>query len=211
MVGGDFFEDSITGAHEPQRSGYESLSTQELLSCIAQHDREAAAEFLARAAPLIRQRFRARLSPSLRRLLDSSDVFSSVSRRLDDLVRRGGLSALSEPQLWGLVNQLARAAIVDKARVLKRLRTAEDPDGEWARLFLARVDAGDRIDRFDETLGQVMDAAGDERDRQVLAMWMQGVPFAQIGVAISLEAGAVRQLWHRIRTRLRSRLEVATQ
>lgn len=209
MVESGLFLDVTENSRSAAQSRYASLTTPELLSCVAQHDREAAAEFMSRAAPLIRQRFRSHLSPSLRRLLDSSDVLSSVGRRLDDLVRRGGLTVLNERQIWGLVNQLARATIVDKARALKRLREAEDPEGDWARLVLSRIEAGDRAERdlFDETLEVIMDAAGDDRDRQVLAMWMQGIPFGRIGAVIGLEAGAVRQLWHRIRARLRATLE----
>lgn len=190
------------------RPDYESLSQDELVALIAGNDRDAAAAFIARCAPIIRQRFRSHLSPALRRLLDSSDVISTVSRRLDQLVQRGGLQFVNERQLWGLINQLAKAAIVDKARALKRLREMEDPEGEWSRAFLVRVEHGERESRdsFDETLGSVMDAAGDDRDRQVLAMWLQGAHFAQMGSVLGLDAGAVRQLWHRIRARLKQAL-----
>lgn len=195
-------------AHSAGTSNYDTLTSEQLVALVAGNDREAAAAFIRRSAPVIRQRFRAHLSPALRRLLDSSDVVSTVSRRLDDLVQRGGLHLVNERQLWGLVNQLARAAIVDKARALNRLRELEDPEGQWARAFLQRVESAEREgrDSFDETLSNVMDAAGDDRDRQVLAMWLQGAHFAQMGLVLGIDAAAVRQLWHRIRGRLRATL-----
>lgn len=202
---------SSGGPPDPPREGfrYDQLTSEELVGLIATNDRAAAAAFIGRAAPIIRQRFRGHLSPPLRRLLDSSDVISTVGRRLDQLVQRGGLQLVNERQLWGLINQLAKAAIVDKARALKRLREVEDAESEWTRAFLSRLERGERDGRdvFDETLTTVMDVAGDDRDRQVLAMWLQGAHFAQIGLILGLDAGAVRQLWHRIRGRLRPALE----
>ncbi len=180
------------------------VNVEELLRRIGAGDREAAAIFVRRYAPVIRQRFRARLSPSLRRLMDSADLVSTVGRRLDQLVASGGVDVENEHQLWALVNHLARAAIADKARVLGRLRRVENPDSQWARAFLDRAaDAGaDGQDRFDETLDLAMEALESDVDRRVLALWLGGWSHVQISAQLDMTPNATRQRWHRVRARL---------
>jgi len=177
---------------------------EELLRRIGSGDREAAAEFVQRYAPVIRQRFRARLSPSLRRLMDSGDLVSTVGRRLDQLVATGGVNVENEHQLWALVNHLAKAAIADKARVLARLRRVESPDSDWARSFLGRASSprDDGTDRFDETLDHAMDVLETDVDRRVLALWLGGWSHLQISAQLRITPNAARQHWHRVRSRL---------
>lgn len=174
----------------------------DLLRRITSGDRDAAARFVTRYAPVIRQRFRARLSPSLRRLMDSADLVSTVGRRLDQLVASGSVDVENQQQLWALVNHIARIAIADKARVLARLRRVEDPDSGWAREFLARADSGGGSDRFDETLNLAMEAVGSDTDRRVLALWLSGCSHVQIGAQLDMTPNAVRQRWHRVRATL---------
>lgn len=180
----------------------------DLLRQIASGDRNAAARFVLRYAPVIRQRFRARLSPPLRRLMDSADLVSTVGRRLDQLVASGAVDVENEHQLWALVNHIARAAIADKARVLARLRRVEDPDSGWARAFLARADMPrqDSTDPFDDTLDIAMKAVDSETDRRVLALWLGGCSHVQIAAQLDMTPNAVRQRWHRVRATLAAAL-----
>ena len=177
---------------------------EDLLRRIATGDREAAASFVHHYAPVIRQRFRARLSPSLRRLMDSTDLISTVGRRLDQLVASGGVDVENEHQLWALVNHLARASIADKARILARLRRVESLDSQWARGFLSRVSPapGDLSDGFEETLDLAMKAAGSDADRRILALWLGGWSHVQIASQLEMTPNAVRQRWHRVRATL---------
>jgi len=186
------------------REAERETSVGELLRRIGGGDRESAALFVRRFAPVIRQRFRARLSPSLRRLMDSTDLVSTVGRRLDQMVASGGVDVENEHQLWALVNHLARAAIADKARVLGRLRRVESADSGWARAFLERSSGLGREseDRFDETLDAAMGALESDLDRRVLALWLGGWSHVQISAQLDMTPNAARQRWHRVRARL---------
>lgn len=190
----------------PKRGASEP-SAEALVTRIAVGDRFAAAEFVRRYSPVIRQRYRVRLSPALRRLADSTDLASTVARRLDALVANGGLEVANQRQLWALIHRLADTAVADKARALARLRRVEGEDAEWSRAFLSRVDEGpDLTERFDGLLDRLLDGLPEERDRQVLGLWLAGWSHAQIGVELGMNANAVRQLWSRLRERVKSLL-----
>src|SRR5262249_23659126 len=96
-------------------------------------DREAAAAYLARNAPLIRRRLRGKISRSLRRLFDSDDLMATGWRRLDDLIRRRELTASSEGELWSLLEHLAVNALSDVARRALRERPGGALDVEAQR------------------------------------------------------------------------------
>src|ERR1051325_8138362 len=64
-----------------------------LLERMKRGDRVAAAEFIADNASRIRRRFRGKLGPDVRRLFDSQDLVSTVSRRLDTIIMRHSLAA----------------------------------------------------------------------------------------------------------------------
>ena len=171
-----------------------------LLRRIASGDREAAARFVQTYAPVIRQRFRGRLSPSLRRLMDSTDLVATVGRRLDQIIATGGIDVEREGDLWALVNHLAKAAIADKARILSRLRRVEGPDSQWANAFIARAESSrGPSDSFDDTLDIAMNAAGSDTDRRLLALWLGGWSHIQIAAQLDMTPNSVRQRWHRVR------------
>ncbi len=175
-----------------------------LVGRIAEGDRQAAAEFVRRYSPIIRQRYRARLSPALRRLADSTDLASTVGRRLDALVANGALEVVNQRQLWALIHRLADTAVADKARALARLRRAEDEDSEWSRAFLRRSEEGHGPEQFDGMLERLLDELPGERDRQMLGLWLAGWSHAQIGQELGLAPNAVRQLWSRVRERAKA-------
>lgn len=176
----------------------------ECLKRITTGDRDAAARFVMLYAPVIRQRFRARLSPALRRLMDSTDLVSTIGRRLDQIVASGALDLENESQLWALVNHLARAAIADKARVLARLRRVEEQDSGWARGFLERAERQGEAarDPFDDTLDRAMRTVESETDQRVLALWLAGCSHVQISAQLDMTPAAVRQRWQRVRALL---------
>lgn len=183
----------------------QSESTAELVRRIRCGDRAAAGLFVRRYEDLIRARYRRRLSPALRRLADSSDLVSTVARRLDAMLARGGVEIADERQLWGLVHGLANRAVADKARLLARLRAAEEWEADWSRGFLARAEAHTLAgaDGFEVSVNQALDALGSDVDRQVLAMWLNGSSHEQIAAHLGVRGQAVRQRWRRIREQLR--------
>ncbi len=177
-------------------------STAELIARISCGDRDSAALFVTRYGPSIRQRFRMRLSSSLRRLMDSADLLSTVGRRLDVLVRAGGVEVENERQLWALLNQLARAAIVDKARLLRRMQRAEADERHWTSIMERRLGATSTEKEFDGVVNSAFDALQTDVDRQILALWLGDSSHIQIAEVVNMDVAAVRQRWRRIRVQL---------
>jgi RNA polymerase sigma factor (sigma-70 family) len=177
----------------------------ELLGRIRDGDRGAVAEFIRGHEPLIRRRFRHKLGAALRRVVDSEDLVSTLSRRLDAYMAMGRLSATTQEQLWALVQRIAERSIVDKLRELQRSprsgagdpgieRVASAGCGELG-LQSAGKDAEDILRLVPES------------DRDIARAWLQGLDSKAIAQHVGMSPEAVRQRWHRIKIELRSRLE----
>ncbi len=174
----------------------------ELLERIKAGDRDAAAAFAMRYGPLIRRRIGHRLGPRMRRLFDSQDILSTVLRRFDLYVRSGRLMASTEAQLWTLIIRIAEAAVVDKVRLLERLKAAEEADQPWVRAMLEQTAHG-ADDDVGITLELAMNALDDETDRKILWLWLAGVDHRLTSELLELKHDAVRKRWQRIREELR--------
>jgi hypothetical protein len=170
-------------------------------------DREAAAVFMTRYASRIRRRVRGKLSPAMRRIYDSQDILSTVSRRLDVYVRKGKLEALSEDQLWSLILRMANNAVVDKARLFRRLQQVEGSDGPLARQLEARLKQADqhRDHGAEIEVERAVRLFDDPIDRDILTSWLVGTPHSATADAIGMSAAAVRKRWQGIRARLQER------
>lgn len=181
----------------------------DLLARMRGGDRHAAAEFVARCGDRLRRRVRSKLSKPMQRLFDSQDILSTVARRLDGFVREGRVRAETEPQFWSLLHTISDNALIDKARVIRRLRIAEGDDGPLAHRLAERLEAADR-DREDGAVIE-LDAAisflRDPIDRQILCLWLKDLPHTAIGAEVGLAATAVRKRWQGIRERLKVRFE----
>lgn len=175
----------------------------DLLERIKAGDRDAAAAFALRYGPLIRRRIGHRLGPRMRRLFDSQDILSTVLRRFDLYVRSGRLMASTEAQLWTLIIRIAEAAVVDKVRLLERLKAAEEADQPWVRAMLEQSAHGADEDDVGITLEQALNALTDETDRKILWLWLAGVDHRLTGEMLELRHDAVRKRWQRIREELR--------
>jgi len=185
-------------------SGEQAARSSDLIARMRLGDRTAAAEFLTRNGPIIRQRYRRKIGRSLRRLVESCDVLASIGRRLDHLVVRGSLNLENEAQLWALVVRLGNRVVADQARMLTRLRRSEDEERAWTAAVLARAERGGVVD--DEELGEVMETAfaslPSDIDRSILSQWLCGNGHATIAATLGLEPASVRKRWERIRGRL---------
>ncbi len=171
-------------------------------------DRVAAAEFLDRYGSRVRARVRHKLSPGMRRIFDSQDVLSTVARRLDQVVRRGGVEAASEEQLWALIFTIANNSVTEKGRIQRRLRRTESEDSPFANEVLRRMEEAERQGQDGAVIAieQVFGLVDDETDRQVLSMWMNDVPLTEIAECLELPEGTIRWRWSKLRDRLREKL-----
>ena len=180
----------------------------ELLIRMREQDRGAVAEFIEAYGTLIRRRVRSKLSPTMRRVFDSLDVLSSLARRLDVVVAKGQLRAMTEGQFFSFVNQVAENAIVDQARLVRRLQRVEAPDGEVAHLMRRRLLDGDEAPSIrEDELARVIGSVPTEADRDMVFLWMNGRSLKSIGETLGLTHAAARQRWRTLRVSLKAILE----
>lgn len=181
---------------------------EELLARMRAGDRVAAAEFIERYGPRVRARVRHKLGPGLRRVFDSQDVLSTVARRLDQVVRRGGVEAESADQLWSLVFTIANNSVSEKGRVQRRLRRTESEDSPFANEMLRRMDEAERVEAEGAVLAleKVFSYVDDPIDRQILSMWLNDVQLNDIADCLGMQPGTLRWRWAKLRDRLREKL-----
>jgi hypothetical protein len=180
----------------------------ELLGRMRAGDRVAAALFITRYGSRIRRRIRGKLNPAMRRIFDSQDILSTLGRRLDRIVHAGRVQAATEAELWALVFRMAENAIIDKARVFRRLRKVEGEDGALARDLSARFRQAERRRKEGAELeiGRVLSLIRDRTDRQIISLWLAGNGLNTIAQLVMLAPTAVRKRWQKIKCDLHRRL-----
>ena len=188
---------------DPARPQLSPSASLELLERIRQGDRQAAAEFVARSAPLIRRRFRGKIARSLRTLFDSDDLLATISRRLDDLVRRRELTATSEAQLWALLARLATNSVSEHAR--HDLRGNPDPGASRPTPLSAgshemKPDAA----VLEPLLEQCLAELSSEIDQRTLRMRLEQRTHAQIAASEGVSVETARKRWQRVRSTVRA-------
>ena len=193
----------------PKASDEGSGDAETLVQRMRDGDRNAAAEFYNRYASRIRRRIRGKLAPTMRRLFDSQEILSTVGRRLDLYVRNGQLEAANESQLWALLFKMADHALIDKARLFRRLEAMEGADGELARTSLRRLRNAERPggSGAEIEIDTALRSMSDPIDRQILSMWLAGVSQSLIADLLNIAPTAVRKRWQKIRERLRKRFD----
>lgn len=171
-------------------------------------DRDAAAQFISSNAPLIRRRFRHKLGRAMRRVFDSQELISTVSRRLDRLVKQGMVRAVNERQLWSLVFDIAEHAVIDKSRTLKRLEKVEAQDSPFAEMLRScLLQEHDAVPKDAVELGDLFESLADPVDREILAMWLNGTSHLVVAQLLDIPHATVRKRWERIKDKCRNRLE----
>ncbi|TVQ53549.1 MAG: sigma-70 family RNA polymerase sigma factor [Phycisphaerales bacterium] len=186
-------------------AGDAGLEIDVLLTRMRAGDREAAAQFIQVYGSRVRRRVRGKLGRPMRRLFDSQEILSTVSRRLDDYVRGGKLEAVREEQLWALVFRMAENALVDKSRIFQRLQRVEDCDGPFARDMLRRLEDAEaqQSDGAQIEVDQALRCLDDLTDRQILTLWLNGDSHNAIAQHVGIAPTAVRKRWQKIKGRLR--------
>jgi DNA-directed RNA polymerase specialized sigma24 family protein len=179
----------------------------DLLAGMLAGDRDAAARFVTRFGPRVRRRVRGKLSPAMRRLFDSQEILSTVARRLDQFVQSGQLTASNEGELWSLVFAMAEHAVIDKARVFRKLQRVEDEDSVWASRLAERLQAASGAsDGVELTLCRVFESLPDPVDREILSLWLADTPHTVTSRMVNMTPNNVRQRWSKIKDSLRETL-----
>jgi len=163
-------------------------------------DRDAAAVFVETYGELIRLRVRDKLSNSLRRVLDSEDVLSTVARRLDGLVLGGQIRATTQGELWSLVGAIMRNVVSENIRVSQRDRAVAAHAAESAPPESADANADDT----DAMIERALEVVEDDTDRHILGLWLRDKPHVEIARSMGLRPSAVRMRWSRIKQALKS-------
>lgn len=178
----------------------EGGTVESLLGRMRAGDRAAAAEFVSRFGARIRRRVRGKLHPSLRRLVDTDEVLSTLGRRLDEYVKEGRLRALGEAELWSLVFQIADHTLIDHHRDVARLKAATARSGPLAEIMAARggESRGEKVD-----LERVYASLPSGEDRQILSLWLTETPYDVMAQMVGASPESLRKRCERIREHLR--------
>lgn len=195
-----------------RHTGSETAGIEELLTRMRNGDREAAAAFITRYSSRLRRRIRGKLDPAMRRLFDSQEILSTVSRRLDQYVRNGRIQAIHEGQLWSLIFKIADHALIDKVRVFEHLKNIEGSDSTFAQDVLRQLEQAERQPTArgggaEIEIEQAMSALPDGTDREILAMWLMGRAHADIAEQLDMASTGVRKRWQNIKQKLRTHFE----
>lgn len=179
-----------------------------LLGRMRTGDREAVAEFIGAFGSLLRRRVRGKLGIQMRRLFDSQDVLSSVTRVLDRCVRSGEIRALEPGQIWSLIYKIADSTVFDKWRVFERLKRAEQEDGLFAAAMASRLNGAAATHELGAEVELERLIASLERPlfKEILVMWLRGFQHTEIAFQLGITPETVRQHWMTIRQRLGAQL-----
>lgn len=192
---------------EEHADGDDGLAS--LLERFQNGDTDAVGEFVSRYGPVIRAHYRRRIGRSMQRLVDSQDLLSTIARRLCQRVSARRVRAADRRELWALVLRIGNGAMVDRIRIVSRLRELEAGSSEFVHGLRARLDREDDPSGavFAQELSRMLESLPSSTDRTLLLMWLHGTPLAQAGAEFGLTAAAARKRWERIRATLRRTLE----
>jgi DNA-directed RNA polymerase specialized sigma24 family protein len=180
-----------------------SVPESHLVELVRSGDRVAGAEFLRRNHDVLRQRIRRRLRRVGRRLFDSQEILSTVCRRLDRMVSHGTVRAIDPAALMRLVVEIADHSVVDKARVLDRIRRVEGPDSELAASLRSRIEEGEHagVDGGEDVIARIFEKLDEQQEREILGLWLRGCPLVSIAQELETSPAAMRKRWEKIRRR----------
>ncbi|MFG0260604.1 MAG: ECF-type sigma factor [Phycisphaerales bacterium JB041] len=192
-----------TTSEAPERSDVTSL-----VKRFRGGDSEAVGEFVSRYGPIIRSHFRRKIGASMHRLVDSQDLLSTISRRLCQRVQNGRVRAEDDQQLWALVYRIGNDALIDRVKIVSRLRSLESEGSPFVRGMRDRLDQGgvDSPQEFAEELHRMLGLLSTSADRELLVQWLHGKSLADAGASLGMNAAMARKRWQRIRETLQDAL-----
>ncbi len=164
-------------------------------------DRESVARLLIAQKAVIRRRLSRMIPGSARALFDTDEVFSTICRRLDQMMASGHVEFRSED------GPLRMAQVVGRRIVASRWR-------DWVTWLRHRDRPALRPRPFDDadaeplpddgTHGAVLGAMGglSEQDHALLQARLAGASWEQVATMLGISAGAARQRLQAIRLKL---------
>lgn len=181
----------------------------ELIRRITLGDRDALGEFVLQYGPLLRRRMGGKLGPRMRRVFDSADILSTVLRRIVHYASAHEIHARSESELWALIMKVADAAVLQKVRLIGRLKRVEADDAPFAELMdsaLGRDSAVDE-DSDDAVIDTAFAAIESPDDQRILWLWLSGMELRTIAELTGRTPECTRKRWELIRKRVRASLD----
>jgi len=199
--------------HQVEGEAPQGLSAESVVNALKSGDaliaRRMLADFVLRNQDRIKLLARTRLAQSPRHLCDSSEVFSTALRRLDELVARGGLRPESPDHLWNSILRVVQWCAIEKVRLVNRLRRIIENDGGEVSFLLDVVSRCESDDEVSITVLELM-ARLDEQSQLVVRLRLQGADYRAVGQLTRIREDHARQLWHRSIARLKEICEERT-
>ncbi|MBK7405154.1 MAG: hypothetical protein IPJ41_11105 [Phycisphaerales bacterium] len=141
----------------------------------------------------------------MRRLVDSQDLLSTIARRLCQRVQANRVVAADSRQLWALVFRIGDDALIDRVRIVSRLRALEAADSPFVQMLRARLvgDDGPGGRGFEHEMAAMLESLPTDIDRELLVLWLHGASLADAGEQLGLTPAAARKRWQRLRESIR--------
>jgi hypothetical protein len=158
---------------------------------------EALAAFVhANRAP-IRARFRAGLNPTLRHMVETGDILSTVFRRTQGYLQKSDLRHDSPGGLWRLIEIITNRAAADHARMRSATRRAELA---WRdqQVVSGKDGPSTRQSGVPRPETDLLSSIPDPIDRQIARLRAQGLTHSQIATSLGLTDAQARQRWARL-------------
>lgn len=187
----------------------DAQDTASLVSRFRAGDADAVGEFLLRYGSLVRAHYRRKIGRSMRRLVDSQDLLSTITRRLCQRVMANRILAVDSRQLWALVFRIGDDALIDRVRIVSRLRSLEADDSPFVQMLRDRLtsDESRHGQGFEEELSAMLECLATDIDRELLMLWLHGATLSDAGEALGLAPAATRKRWQRLREAIRKHWE----
>lgn len=147
---------------------------------------------------MILRRLRGRLNEDMRRILETDDILSTISFRLDTAVRAGRLRATTPGELLSFVAGLSERTIFEKSRSLRRMRRLERHASSSAAKAAGAPAHGDAV----HLVELAIQALSTDVDRTIARLRLNGVSHRVIADNLGLSVESARQRWRSVRLRL---------
>jgi len=184
---------------DSNRETSQGRNSMDSLSCEEMRTRAADLVFEQRYSVL--SRIRLLLGNDARKITDTEDILSTALRRIDRVINRGRLQAMTEAQFFAFVHAVIRRTILEKSRNSRRLKARESGASQVQLNLRTELNNSKQLEtEWIERIGQLIT---DPIDREVILLKGREHSFVEIAEVIHMTPEAVRQRWSRIKATLR--------
>jgi DNA-directed RNA polymerase specialized sigma24 family protein len=134
----------------------------------------------------------------MRRIMDTEDLFATISLRMDTAVRTGRLHANSVAQLVAFVAGMSERTILEKSRGFRGVRRLE----RGAISSASHSHDPVALLEFQRAMELAILALPSDDDRTIARLRMDGANHRIVAELLEINVAAVRQRWKSIRARL---------